>query len=230
MQVENIRNGAVAPINLHAKKGNKTCASAFHFKWHKHMNKYWITSAILFTHLTTGAPPAHADDDKFASEWIGVASFQKQKFYTEDDAPTKNDPIALFFSTCTLQGPNCEIIPVHFHEEWFKPDSNDSDQASVKRPLKNSKWILFIKYAVPIKGGFYTYKENEGRMPYSRKNLALVFDGIERANPSKIFKPTLRAKMQRLIEEWKPGYGDLQRFSYTDSDDDGSRSLKHKLK
>ena len=56
------------------------------------MNKYWITSAILFTHLTIGTPPAHADDDKFASDWIGVASFQKQKFYTEDDAPTKNDP------------------------------------------------------------------------------------------------------------------------------------------
>ena len=194
------------------------------------MNENAAIACISLACLIMGIRQVNADDDKFASEWIGVASFQKQKFYTEDDAPTKNDPIAQFFSTRTLQGPRCEIIPVHFHEEWFKPDSNDPDQACVKVPQKNSKWILFIKYAVPIKGGFYTYEENEGRMPYSRKNLALVFDGIERANPSKIFKPTLRAKMQRLIEEWQPGYGDLQRFSYTDSDDDGSRSLKHKLK
>ena len=66
------------------------------------MNENAAIACISLACLIMGIRQVNADDDKFASEWIGVASFQKQKFYTEDDAPTKNDPIAQFFSTCTL--------------------------------------------------------------------------------------------------------------------------------
>lgn len=174
------------------------------------MNKNTAIAFISLGYLILGARQVNANDGKFASEWIGVASYKEQRELTKTDlATTKNISIAEFTPVCTLQGPTCVILRMRYCDEWLKANSNNSSQASIKVPEQNSKWILFIPDGVSFRGGFRTYNECEGRIPYTPENLNSVLDGMERINPSRIFKPNFRSKIQKLIEDWWPDNGDL---------------------
>jgi hypothetical protein len=181
------------------------------------MNKNTAIAFISLAYLTIGAQQVNANDGKFASEWIGVASYKKQRDLTKTDlASTKNISIAEFTPVCTLQGPTCVILRMRYCDEWLKANANNSSQDSVKVPEQNSKWILLIPDGVSFRGGFRTYNEYDGRIPYTLENLNSVLDGMERVNPSRIFKPALRSKIQKLIEDWQPDKGDLAHMWNTD--------------
>lgn len=181
------------------------------------MNRNTAIAFISLACLISGGQQVKANDGKFAAEWIGVASYEKQRDLTKSDlASTNNISIAEFKPICTLKGPTCVILRMRYCDEWLKANSNNSSQASVKAPDKNSKWILFIPDGVSFRGGFRTYNEYEGRIPYTLENLNSVLDGIERANPSRIFNPALRSKIQKHIEDWRPDKGDLAHTWHAD--------------
>ncbi|MBU6450648.1 MAG: tetratricopeptide repeat protein [Cyanobacteria bacterium REEB67] len=114
------------------------------------------------------------------SEWIGICQYRG--YEKKVDTSYFNPPTANFYWTKCLKGPPLNhALPVKFRfcskdgekmpEGWkFGPE---------KMPTRGSQWLIFIPNAVPVAGGFDTYKGSYGRQAATEANVGEVYRIIE---------------------------------------------------
>jgi hypothetical protein len=132
----------------------------------------------------TAAPFELTYESAIKSEWIAICEFEgydKSRTYTWDDPPTAN-----FRVTDILKGPPCCAgrLPVKytFHDLIHTDVPMDWKFSDELMPKKNSKWILFIEYAVPRQGKFDLYQGSFGRQPATKENLTRLYALLDKYN------------------------------------------------
>ena len=115
-----------------------------------------------------------------ASEWIGICEYRG--YEKKDGISFYNPPTAKFYWTKCLKGPPLNHdVPVKF-KFYDKAGSKMPDGwkfGDDKMPKKNSQWLIFIPNAVPVPGGFDTYKGDYGRQEANDANLGEIYRIIE---------------------------------------------------
>ena len=121
-------------------------------------------------------------DEAFtASEWIAECEYRG---YQEHGKTTlKNPPTAELAWLRVFKGPplaTCARIIFEFD----LPSSAEEERlwkfSPSMMPEKKSRWIIFVQNAVPVSGGFLTYKGSLGRVPATPENLKTLEAVIEK--------------------------------------------------
>jgi len=138
------------------------------------------------------APPiVHADDqnrDKskagsdyvnawLGSEWIGICEYRGYEKPKNGPILFNNPPTANFYWTEWIKGPPLNRhVPIKYkfyeHDGMTKPEGWKFGPD--KMPAVGSKWIIFIPNAIPVEGGFDTYKGSYGRQEATDDNLGSI--------------------------------------------------------
>jgi tetratricopeptide (TPR) repeat protein len=114
-------------------------------------------------------------DNAIRSETIVIAEYKG--YDKTDDIRWNSPPKANFHITKFLIGPPlARELPVRF--AFHTPAQSDPPPGwkfdESKMPAKDSKWIMFIEFAVPERGQFNTYLGSYGRQEATDKNLDLL--------------------------------------------------------
>lgn len=105
--------------------------------------------------------------------------------YEKGEIHFNNPPLANYHITKILKGPPLnKSIPIkyEFHDHSNPPAPKGWKFSDSDMPKKGSKWILFIKYAVPHNDMFETYEGSYGRQEASEENLNAVYDLLNAHN------------------------------------------------
>ncbi|MBS1994024.1 MAG: hypothetical protein JSS83_26110 [Cyanobacteria bacterium SZAS LIN-3] len=112
-----------------------------------------------------------------ASEWIGVCEYRGYQAPKNQKILFHNPPTANFYWTEWIKGPPLNHhLPVKFkfYEYDGAPMPAGWTFGPDKMPKIGSKWIIFIPNAVPVEGGFDTYKGSFGRQEATDENLGKI--------------------------------------------------------
>lgn len=120
-------------------------------------------------------------ENAFESEFIGICTYQG--YEKESTTTFFRPPSAKFHIDEILKGPPLNkdiLIRFEFHDKTGTPAIPDGWKFGPdKMPKVGSKWIIFIKNAVPINGYFETFHGCYGRQEANEDNLNKIYAIIE---------------------------------------------------
>ena len=114
------------------------------------------------------------------SEWIGVCTYKG--YQKKEDIGYFNPPTANFYWTECLKGPplNHQMpIKFKFYDVSGAKMPEGWSFSADKMPKVGSRWLIFLRSAIPVKGGFDTYKGDYGRKEADEKNMGEIYRIIE---------------------------------------------------
>lgn len=117
----------------------------------------------------------------FESEFIGICTYEG--YVKESTTTFFRPPSAKFHIDEILKGPPLNrdiLIRYEFHDKTGEPSIPAGWKFGPdKLPKVGSKWIIFIKNAVPINGYFETFHGSYGRQEATEDNLNKIYAIIE---------------------------------------------------
>ncbi|MDX1988854.1 MAG: hypothetical protein SFV17_19365 [Candidatus Obscuribacter sp.] len=137
-----------------------------------------LTSLMLTVNLTSMG----FEIDKAArSEWIAIADFYGIQPSSKRD---KCRVTALFKVVRELKGPHWdrEFMPINFEsKENLGRITGASKYSGAELPEPGTRWIIFIKHAVPAQdGSFVAYNRSEGLRRCKRADVLMLLRELER--------------------------------------------------
>ena len=153
-----------------------------------------ISTVLVFSIFLAGTtssiaycsePPSPKELERMFLECESVLLVEFKRYEAPKNLSLSNPPIARYKPVEYLKGPPiCTSLPIRYD---FDVDPNQESNWKLKKsmmPQKGSKWILFIKSAVPCDGAFLTYEGAKGRLKYTEDNFEAVLKVLEKRKGS----------------------------------------------